>query len=210
MGYLNLVVKMTGINPDEKRLILKDFNHRINNDLQALLAFIKLKRRFEIDEGEIINFSCVSIASISAIQNLMYSSNHEENYISAHGFFEEFIKILNDHYSKFNIGFSNEMESDFQMNPKKMFHIMLLINEMINISIDFSFDMTSDNKISFNLEKHGDECLLTYSDTGSGIKEKVSESDLRTVLFEQMIKQIDGTLESSDDNSTISIKFSYN
>ena len=199
----------TNINPDEKRLILKDFNHRINNDLQALLAFIKLKRRFKIDDDEIINFSCVSIASISAIQNLMYDSNHEENFISVNGFFEEFIKILNDHYSKFNILFSNETITDFQMNPKKVFHLMLLINEMINISIDLSFEEDSQNKVSLNLEKDGDECLLTYSDNGSGIKEKVSESDLRTILFEQLIKQIDGTLESSNSNNTVPIKFSY-
>ena len=58
-------------NPDEKRLLLKDYNHRLNNDLQAVLAFIKLKKRFGIDDDEIVTFSCVSIASLSAIQNLI-------------------------------------------------------------------------------------------------------------------------------------------
>lgn len=35
-------------NPDEKRLLLKDYNHRLNNDLQAVLAFIKLKKDLEL------------------------------------------------------------------------------------------------------------------------------------------------------------------
>ena len=123
--------------------------------------------------------------------------------------FEDFIKILNEYYSKFNIQFSNEIKTDFYIHPKKMFHLMFLINEMINLSINFSFEESTQNQISFNLEKNEDKCLLTYSDNGSGIKETISESSRRTVLFEQLIKQIDGTLESSDSNSIISIEFSY-
>ena len=61
---------VTDLKPDEKRLLLKNFNHRLNNDLQEVLALIKLKKRFNIDKDEIINFSCVSIASMSSIQNL--------------------------------------------------------------------------------------------------------------------------------------------
>ncbi len=196
-------------NPDEKRLILREYNHRLNNDLQALLAFIKIQRRFEIDDDEIINFTCVSIASISVIQNLMYGAD-DENLISTAGFLDGFIKILNDYYSKFNIGFSPEIKEDFLLNPKKMFQLMFLINEMTNQSIAFSFDDDLKNNISFSLEKIEEECLLTYSDNGSGIKEEISGSDIRGVLFEQLLKQIDGTMEPSNDNSTISIKFAAN
>ncbi len=196
-------------NPDEKRVLLKEYNHRLNNDLQALLAFIKLQKRFGIDDDEIINFSCVSIASLSAIQNLMYYADNSENLISANEFLEEFIKILNDYYPKFNLGFFNEMKADFYINPKKTFYLMLLLNEMINLSVNFSFKEDSEPRISFNLEKTGEECLLTYSDNGSGIKEIISESSLRTTLFEQLVKQIDGSSQPSDTNSTILIKFSH-
>ena len=196
-------------NPDEKRLILREYNHRLNNDLQALLAFINIQRRFEIDDDEIINFTCVSIASISSIQNLMYDSE-DEHLISTYKFLEDFIKILNDQYIRFNIGFSTQIKQDFPLNPKRMFQLMFLINEMINQSIAFSFDGDSQNRISFTLEKIEDECLLTYSDNGSGIKEEISGSDIRGVLFEQLLKQIDGTMEPSNDNSTISIKFAAN
>lgn len=199
---------VTDLNPDEKRLLLKNFNHRLNNDLQEVLALIKLKKRFNIDKDEIINFSCVSIASMSSIQNLMYNTNHESDYISTAEFFDDFVKILNDYYSKSNIEFSNEIE-DFYASPKKVFQLMLLVNEMLSLSLDFSFNDELEKKISFNLEKIGEKCLLTYSDNGSGIKETISESSRRTVLFEQLIKQIDGSLESSDSNSIISIEFSY-
>ncbi|WP_405264397.1 histidine kinase dimerization/phosphoacceptor domain -containing protein [Methanobrevibacter sp.] len=199
---------VTDLNPDEKRLLLKNFNHRLNNDLQEVLALIKLKKRFNIDKDEIINFSCVSIASMSSIQNLMYNTNHESDYISTAEFFDDFVKILNDYYSKSNIEFSNEIE-DFYASPKKVFQLMLLVNEMLSLSLDFSFNDELEKKISFNLEKIGEEGLLTYSDNGSGIKEIISGSEMRAVLFEQLIKQIDGTLESSDSDSIISIKFHY-
>ena len=199
---------VTDLNPDEKRLLLKNFNHRLNNDLQEVLALIKLKKRFNIDKDEIINFSCVSIASMSSIQNLMYNTNHESDYISTAEFFDDFVKILNDYYSKSNIEFSSEIE-DFYASPKKVFQLMLLVNEMLSLSLDFSFNDELEKKISFNLEKIGEEGLLTYSDNGSGIKEIISGSEIRAVLFEQLIKQIDGTLESSDSDSSISIKFHY-
>ena len=199
---------VTDLKPDEKRLLLKNFNHRLNNDLQEVLALIKLKKRFNIDKDEIINFSCVSIASMSSIQNLMYNTNHESDYISTSEFFDDFVKILNDYYSKSNIEFSNEIE-DFYASPKKVFQLVLLVNEMVSLSLDFSFNEDLEKKISFNLEKIGEEGLLTYSDNGSGIKEIISGSDIRAVLFEQLIKQIDGTLESSDSDSVISVKFHY-
>lgn len=198
---------ITDLNPDEKRLLLKNFNHRLNNDLQEVLALIKLKKRFNIDKDEIINFSCVSIASMSSIQNLMYNTDHESDYISTSEFFDDFVKILNDYYSKSNIEFSSEIE-DFYASPKKVFQLMLLVNEMVSLSLDFSFNDDLEKKISFNLEKIGEEGLLTYSDNGSGIKEIISGSDIRAVLFEQLIKQIDGTLESFDSDP-ISIKFHY-
>ena len=136
----------------------------------------------------------------------MYNTNHESDYISTSEFFDDFVKILNDYYSKSNIEFSNEIE-DFYASPKKVFQLMLLVNEMVSLSLDFSFNEDLEKKISFNLEKI--EGLLTYSDNGSGIKEIISGSDIRAVLFEQLIKQIDGTLESSDSDSVISVKFYY-
>lgn len=199
-----MVFKME--NPDEKRLILREYNHRLNNDLQALLAFIKIQRRFEIDDDEIINFTCISIASISSIQNLMYNAE-DANLISTYEFLEDFIKILNDQYVRSGIGFSTQVKQDFLLNPKRMFQLMFILNEMINQSIAFSFEGDSQNMISFNLERVEEECLLTYSDNGLGIKEEISGSSIRGVLFEQLLKQIDGTLESSQDNSTILIRF---
>lgn len=85
---------------------------------------------------------------------------------------------------------------------------MFLINEMINLSLDFSFKENDEKKINFNLEKNGEECSLIYSDNGSGFKESLKESDFRNLLFDQLVKQIDGNLESSDNNSIVSIKFS--
>ncbi len=192
------------IETDDKQLNYQ--NYMQYDDLQALLAFIKIQRRFKIDDEEIINFTCVSIASISAIQNMMYDSA-DESQISTHEFLEEFIKILTDNYVKLNINFSAEIKQDFTLNPKKMFQLMFLINDMVNQSIAYSFDEGLENRISFNLEKIGEGCLLTYQDSGCGIGEVISGSDISGVLFEQLLKQIDGTIESSDDNSTISIKF---
>lgn len=200
---------MENISHDEKKALLKEFNHRINNDLQALLAFIKLKKRFGIDNGNIINFSSVSISSISAIQNLMYNSDDENNFINVAEFFEELAKILNDYYAGEGIVFSNETGSEFIMNPKKVFHVMFLINEMVNLSIDLSLNGASEKKISFSIGRNGDECLLKYSDSGSGIADMVSESDMKIVLFEQMVKQVNGNLESSDSNSVVLIKFNH-
>ena len=209
MSNDNLQDNISNLSPDEKRLLLKKYNHRLNNDIQALLAFIKLQKRFGIDNDEIINSSCVTIASISSIQNMIYRTDNEENLISINDFFVDFMKIINDYYSAFNIIFFNETEKDFYLDSKKVFQIMFLINELINFSINFSFKDNNEHKITFNLEKKGDGCLLTYSDNGSGIKEKVSESNNRTILLEQSIKQIDGTLDYSNNN-IITINFSYN
>ena len=196
------------LSPDEKRSVLKDFNHRINNDLQVLLAFIKLQKRLGVDNDEIINSSCVCIASVSLIQNMMFESDDNEHLINTGESFEKFTHILDEYYTQFNIRFTNEIKTDLKMKAKKVFHIMFLLNEMINLSIKYSFKEEAEKVITFNLEKSNDECLLTYTDNGSGIKETISESDMKTMLFEQLVKQIDGNVESGND-SKICIKFSY-
>ena len=182
------------MNQDEKRSLLREYNHRINNDLQALLAFIKLKRRFGVDNDEILNFSCVSISSVSAIQNMMYDSDDDESRIGTRGFFESLKKILDDHYARSNVQFINETTEDFLMNPKKMFHIMFLVNEMVAMSVDEA------TQISFGIEKDGDDAIINYSCDASmaGCGENI--------FFEQMIKQIDASPEYGD--SSVSIKFS--
>ncbi|WP_407375365.1 histidine kinase dimerization/phosphoacceptor domain -containing protein [Methanobrevibacter sp.] len=186
------------LNPDERRAVLKQFNHRINNDLQALLAFIKLKQRFGVDNAEILNFSSVSIASISAIQNQMYYAD-DESEISAGEFLNEFKKVLDDNYSRSNVEFSYNIKSDFSMHPKTIFHMMFLLNEMVSLTLSTG----ECTKIGFELEKNENDCILTYSDTG--IKETLSGSDMRKLLFEQSLKQIRGILLS--DNPVISIRF---
>lgn len=191
---------------DEKRAVLKKFNHRLNNDIQALLAFMKLQKRFGIDDEEIVNFSYVSIASVSAIQNLMYYS--DDGLVGSGEFFGEFIKILNDHYIRSGIAFSNESEADVRIKPKETFHLMMLLNEMIDLSMEFSFSEVSSKKITFKTEEVDGGCLLTYSDNGSGIAPVLSESKMRKILFDQLVNQIDGTAEYPDDN-TVSIRFKH-
>ena len=190
------------MDPDEKRQVLRDFNHRINNDLNALLAFIKLQRRFEMDEGQIITSSCVVIASISTIQNMMYGSDDAENRISVAESFNEFKKILNDYY---DVQFTAQVEGDFSMNPKKMFHLLFLINEMVSLSNDISFNGAGDDRIDFRIEQNGGECILIYSDNGKSIGDAISKPDKRTILFEQLKKQIDATLDVND--SDVCVKF---
>lgn len=74
-----------------------------------------------MDNDEILNFSCVSISSVSAIQNMMYDSDDDESRIGTAGFFKNLKKILDDHYARSNVQFINETTEDFLMNPKRCF-----------------------------------------------------------------------------------------
>lgn len=199
------------LNSNEKKILLKEFNHELNNNLQFLLAFIKLQKRFGIDDDEIINSTCVSIASISLIQNEKCNLDNEDGLILIKDFFKDYLGILNEYYSKFNIGFSIEIEEDFCLKTKKLFHLISLINELINLSIDYTFNdsIDNDNKISINIKRNLGDGLLVYSDNGLGIKKFLSSSNLRNLLFEQLLKQIGGNLEFSDDDSLFTIKFKY-
>lgn len=197
------------LNSNEKKILLKEFNHELNNNLQFLLAFIKLQKRFGIDDDEIINSTCVSIASISLIQNKKYNLDNEDGLILIKDFFKDYLGILNEYYSKFNIDFSIEIEEDFYSKTKKLFHLISLINELINLSIDYTFNNSIENKISINIKRNLDDGLLVYSDSGLGIKKFLSSSNLRNSLIEQLIKQIDGSLEFSDDDSLFTIKFKF-
>lgn len=197
------------LNSNEKKILLKEFNHELNNNLQFLLAFIKLQKRFGIDNNEIINSTCVSIASISLIQNKKCNLDNEDGLILIKDFFKDYLGILNEYYSKFNIDFSIEIEDDFYLKTKKLFHLISLINELINLSIDYTFNNSIDNKIIINIKRNLDDGLLVYSDSGLGIKKFLSSSNLRKSLIEQLIKQIDGSLEFSDDDSLFTIKFKY-
>lgn len=192
---------------DEKRAILKKFNQDLNNNLQFILAYTKLQNRFGVDKDEIINTSCVFIASIAAIQNKKFEARHEKNLIPAEGFLKDYIGILNEYYS--SIDFSINVKEEFYIKQKQLFHIIALINELINLSINSTFKEDSNRKISFSLEKNQEECTLKYSDYGFGIRDIISKPNMRSVLFEQLVKQIEGKLNYSNDNAEITINFPY-
>lgn len=84
-------------------------------------------------------------------------------------------------------------------------NLKLDLEDLGNLSINFSFENDLENKISFNLEKTYDECLFNYFDNGFGIKEVISESSSRTIFVNQLIKQIEGTVQSHE--TFISIRF---
>ena len=60
------------------------------------------------------------------------------------------------------------------------------------------------------MKKSGDECHLKYSDSGSGISGVFGESEIHAMLFDQLVKQIDGSQNPSGEDSAVSIIFEYN
>lgn len=192
---------------DKNKLLLRELNHRVNNNLALILSLVKFQY-YEIDEPKYKDkFQSLEhrIKTIAAAhEQLLYNKEniegedyHVQEYLS---------KITN---ALINISTKNVQlnldAKDINLNIDTMLPIGILINELMSNSLKhavFKDVLIIDVQVSLQQS----DIFITYKDSGTSFKETKNKKSLGVSIINSMVKQLRGTIERVNSEYTISLQ----
>ena len=193
----------------EKDLLYKELNHRVKNNLQMILALIKLqisKTTLSKTKGE-LEVTKHRINSISTLYEKLNINNAEHN-LSTYEYTQSIIQSFSPNFSK-NITVIYKIEYDLDVDS--LVHYGLIINELVTNAMKYAFKksfLKKDKQIIISIEKNKNIITLVIEDNGIGYQEKRVGSLGLEIVNTLVTKQLLGNINiQSKDGTKIIIEW---
>lgn len=192
---------------DKNKLLLKELNHRVNNNLALILSLVKFQY-YEIDNPKYKDkFQSLEhrIKTIAAAhEQLLYSKeNIEGEDYDVQEYLSKITNALIDISTKhvqLNLDVNN-----INLNIDTMLPIGILINELMSNSLKHAvYKDALIIDIEINLQQSN--IFIIYKDSGTVFKEKKNSKSLGVSIINSMIKQLKGTIQRKNSEYTITLQ----
>lgn len=208
IGINMIVFDVTEKKEKEKELILKsvvikEIHHRVKNNLQTIVSLLRLQSR-RVDEPYIrkaFNESISRISSIAIIHELLAEEGIDEIYI------KDILNSLKNNMLRFierpDLSLTIDLVGDnFIIDSDRSTSIALIVNELIQNSIEHAFKDRADGRILIGLKKSEEEIEIKISDDGIGFDvNSKKDYNLGLKIVEQLVRdKLDGELEISSSS----------
>lgn len=192
---------------DKNKLLLRELNHRVNNNLALILSLVKFQY-YEIDEPKYKDkFQSLEhrIKTIAAAhEQLLYSKeNIEGEDYDVQEYLSKITNALIDISTK-NVQLNLDAKN-IRLNIDTMLPIGILINELMSNSLKhaiFNDVLIIDIKIKLQQPN----IYITYKDSGSIFKETKNTKSLGVSIINSMVKQLRGSIQREKSEYTISLQ----
>ena len=198
------------------KILLKELNHRVKNNLQMVSSVISLQASKIKDEHSKKHFKSAinRIKVLSKIHNSLYAKNqlHKIDLLN-------YVVVLKDYLinsitnPEIKVKFILNIESDLYIDNDKKATIGLIINELITNSLKYGFDKEKNNLITISILKKQDYFYFSFTDNGKGFNyeaiDKSKSVGLNLIL--RLVNQLgeEATI-TSDKGIHVSFKFKTN
>lgn len=198
---------------EQNKLLLKELNHRVNNNLALILSLVKFQY-YEIDEPKYKDkFQSLEhrIKTIAAAhEQLLYNKENVEG--ENYDVQEYLSKITNAliEISTKNIQLNLDAKN-INLNIDTMLPIGILINELMSNSLKHAI-INDKLIIDFKITLQKSNISIIYKDSGTTFIEKTNTKSLGISIINSMVKQLKGTLKrvNSEYNIMLQLKNSKN
>jgi two-component system, sensor histidine kinase PdtaS len=154
---------------DEKEWLLKEVNHRVNNNLHMVIALLKSQAEYlENDALDAIENSQHRIYAMSLIHQKLYRSS-DIRAVDMASYLPEFLRYLQESFgTKGTIRFQQEIES-VKIGIKQAIPLALIVNEAVTNAMKYAFPGRAEGCIFVSLKRDGQTATLIVADDGIGI-----------------------------------------
>ena len=192
---------------DENKLLLKELNHRVNNNIALILSLVKFQY-YEIDDPKYKEkFQSLEhrIKTIAAAhEQLLYD---RENLDGENYDVQEYLsKITNAllEISIKNVQVNLEIRN-IKLNIDTMLPIGILINELMSNSLKHAI-FENELIIEIQINLHQSEIEIMYKDSGTIFKETTKTKSLGVNIINSMVKQLKGSIQRKGSEYIISLQ----
>ena len=192
---------------DKNKLLLRELNHRVNNNLALILSLVKFQY-YEIDEPKYKEkFQSLEhrIKTIAAAhEQLLYSKgNIEGEYYDVQEYLSKITNALIDISTK-NVQLNLDAKS-INLNIDTMLPIGILINELMSNSLKHAV-FKNELIIDIQITLQQSNITIIYKDSGSTFKETKNTKSLGVSIINSMVKQLKGTISRENSEYTVNLQ----
>lgn len=184
--------------------LLKELHHRIKNNLNMVIDFIRLKSR-NTNSEELATFVKETSHKILSI-----SKTHEQflkrgdlDTISLKGYIQDLIDDMLRSYFDSSEEYELELHlAEVTLDMDKAITVGLMLNEIITNIIKHAYPYGDRKIIKCSIENEGSNICIQISDEGKGLSDVDPGKDSTSIgvpLVRRLVRSLDGTMERNVD-----------
>lgn len=188
----------------EKKLLVKEIQHRVKNNLQIILSLLNIQSRInrtpEIDEFLIKSEKRIN--SMLIIHETLCNSE-DVSKVCAEVYINKLVKSIFDSFNLSNVVYEIKIEK-IELGIDKAIPLGLIINEVINNSFKHAFpnDIAGLVKVEFKTDINN--YILTISDNGIGLSSNFKKPfTIGFDLVKLFVEQLNGNLVITGNNGLV-------
>lgn len=216
--YAVTIADITTRKLQEKELVLKsvafkEMHHRVKNNLQTIVALLRLQRNtMASEEGKnALNDTISRILAISSTHQILVETEVETVKLN------DIIAQIKDNTLLYygSEDFELEVEcygGDFDVKFEKATSIALILNELMQNSIKYAFTGRKKGKISLiAMQRRADEVELIFIDDGKGFDtDKTSSGSMGWSIIRATVKErLNGHIKLKSDSTGTKVKIVF-
>jgi len=183
-----------------KELLLREVHHRVKNNFNTLISFLRLKSRKKNDLTETLREIELKIKTFSMVHEKIFKGGGYAK-IKLSDYVEELSRSIIASYEPLKVGLDVKVD-DFVIGLAQVVPLGMLINELMVNSLKHAFDVQSNPKIIIEIKKKKKNRLfMKYQDNGKGFPKGFNPEQKDTIGF-QIIRSL--TQEMEGDFSVVS------
>jgi PAS domain S-box-containing protein len=190
----------------EKEVLLREIHHRVKNNMQVIMSLLNNQAR-QFDDpllSRALQETCDRIRSLAFIHERLYKSNNFAR-IDFGNYIEDLVPFLSRSYGRREVTLSIKTR-EVVLALDTAIPLALISNELVTNALKYAFPGGRAGTITIELRAGSENnAIFTVRDDGIGLPEHIDIEESPTFglqLVNDLVKQIDGTIELSRDGGT--------
>ena len=182
------------LNAQKNRFLLKEFNHRVKNNMQIILSMLTLQKNGDIDQKsrETLKDLERRVVAISD-QYTLLSIKEDSMTVDMYNYFTIIVNNLKKSFQK---EIKTNINATSTMNSKEASYVGLIVNEALTNAFKYS----NCDTINIVLKRENSDYLLTIQDNGVGFSKRAKDG-LGLMLIDTLATlQLNGQVEIKKQN----------
>ncbi|THB67439.1 MAG: PAS domain S-box protein [Spirochaetaceae bacterium] len=190
----------------EKDVLLREVHHRIKNNMATVVNLLTLQAGSvsELVAIEALEDARNRVQSMMLIYDRLYRSNNYQD-INIKSYFELLVDEVSETFPNHKaISIVTNIE-EICMDPKIVFHLGILVNELITNSLKYAFPGNVGGQMKITATKRDHLVIIEVSDNGIGIPASVdihNPPGFGLNLVQILTEQIGATISMTRDKGT--------
>ncbi|WP_177230713.1 histidine kinase dimerization/phosphoacceptor domain -containing protein [Rhizobium sp. NFR07] len=181
---------------ERNRFLLREIHHRVKNNLQAVLALLRLQK-LPVEAREDMSRR---IGAMIAVHEQIYTTDQfEEVEVAPYA-----TRLISDIASGYDMPVELDLDlASIALDREHALPLGMIINEVVSNAFKYAFAGRNAGKLTVRISREGNEVRLMIRDDGPGVAEDARTNGMGTKLITSFVRQLGGQSSIENDGGAV-------